>query len=89
MEKTAFQEITEFLRHGREIEFSYKNKLYSITAGYEYWIFCCGDKLIEQICRFDDKQTLVERVASYCIEGTPIPVIFDNEEYDADSVCIL
>ena len=89
MEKTTFKEITDFLKHGREMEFSYKNKLYSITTSHGYWNFCCDETLIEQICPFDDKQTLVKRVAAYYIEGTPIPVIFDHEEYDAHSVCIL
>lgn len=88
LQKTTFQEVTDFLKHGREIEFSYNNKLYSITAN-KYWIFCCGDRMIERICPFEDKKTLVERVASFCIEGVPVPVIFDNDEYDEGSVCIL
>ena len=87
MDKVSFNEITECLRCGREIEFSYKSKQYSITTSHGYWNFCCDDKLIERVCSFDDKETLVKCVASYCIEGVLISVIFDSELYE--SLCIL
>ena len=89
MEKVAFKELAESLRCGREIEFSYNNKQYSITTSQRHWNFCCDDKLIERVCPFADKEALVNFVASFCIEGTPIPIIFDEERYDASSVCIL
>ena len=89
MGKVTFRKIADSLRCGREIEFSYKNKQYSITTSHGYWNFCCDNNLIERVCPFDDKETLVKFVKSYCIEGTPIPMIFDEERYDASSVCIL
>lgn len=89
MGKVAFKDITESLKCGREIEFSYKSEQYSITASQGYWNFCCDDKLIERVCPFDDKEALVKCVASYCIDGIPIPIIFDEDRYDASSVCIL
>ena len=89
MERVTFKDITESLRCGREIEFSYKNKQYSISTSHGYWNLCCDDNLLERVCSFDDKETLVKYVISYCIEGTPMPIIFDEERYDALSVCIL
>ena len=89
MERVTYKDITESLRCGREIEFSYKNKQYSISTSHGYWNFCCDDNLIERVCSFDDKETLVKYVVSYCIEGTPMPIVFDEERYDALSVCIL
>ena len=85
----TFKEIAESLQCGREIEFSYHNKIYSITNSCGYWNFCCGNELIEKVCPFNDKKTLVQRVASYCIDNTPIPRIFDENKYDQNSVLIL
>ena len=74
MDKITFQVITDSLRCGREIEFSYNNKQYSITNSRGYWNFCCDtdNRIIEKICPFKDKETLVDRVAAFCIEGTSI-----------------
>lgn len=89
MSKTDFKKIVDSLKCGREIEFSYHNKLYSITTSHGDWNFCCGDELIERVCAFDDKEALVERISSFYIDGTPLPSVFDDELYDEASVCIL
>lgn len=91
MKEVDFRTIVESLECGREIEFSYKNKQYSITASRGYWNFCCDsdNRLIKRICPFEDKKTLVAQLSTYCIEDMPIPSIFDEEKYDALSVCIL
>lgn len=91
MDKITFQVIVDSLKCGREIEFSYKDKQYSITNSKGYWNFCCDtdNRIIEQICPFEDKAALIARVTSFCIEDTPIPFIFDEESYDVSSVCIL
>ena len=91
MEKITFQVITDSLECGREIEFSYKAKRYSITNSKGYWNFCCDtdNRIIEQICPFGDKETLIARVTSFCIEDIPIPSIFDEARYDVSSVSIL
>lgn len=91
MDKITFQAIVDSLRDGREIEFSYKDKQYSITNSNGYWNFCCDtdNVLIEKICPFKDKEALVKRVGMFSIDGTPIPMIFNEAKYDMSSVCIL
>lgn len=91
MDRIAFQVILDSLRCGQEIEFSYKGKQYSITNSNGYWNFCCDtdNKVIERICPFEDKKTLIERVRSFCVDGAPISMIFDEGMYDVSSVCIL
>ncbi len=84
----GFAEIADALRHGRETEFKYLGRLYSITNSRGYWNFCAGDELIERVCAFDDRDTLVERVASYGVGGVPLPRIFDEKLYDAASLWI-
>ncbi len=87
----SFSVISGCLRCGREIEFSYQSKQYSITNSQGYWNFYCDtdNKLIQRICPFEDKETLTAYVKMQRIEGTPIPEIFDNMLYDDSSVCIL
>ena len=89
MEKITFQTIVDSLQRGQEIEFSYNNKQYSITNSNGYWNFCCDtdNRTIEKICSFGDKSALISQVSSYCIDGIPIPIIFN--EHAVSSVCIL
>lgn len=91
MNNISFAEIAEDLKEGREIEFSYRGKHYSITNSAGYWNFCCDtDKdVIERICPFDDKVKLVERISSVCIDSVPLSMIFDKGKYDPQSVYIL
>lgn len=86
-----FQSIIDYLKCGREIEFSYKGKQYSITNSNGYWNFCCDTEncLIEKICSFENKDKLITKVKSYSIDGTLISEIFDENRYDPSSVCIL
>lgn len=78
MDKITFQQIMDNLSCGREIEFSYHGKLYSITTSQGFWNFCCGDRLLEKICSFEDKDALVKKVAMYRIDDISIPDIFDG-----------
>lgn len=91
MHEFSFCTIVDYLNCGREIEFSYKGKQYSITNSNGYWNFCCDtdECLIKRICPFEDKDALIAYVETSSIEGTPIQVIFDDNQYDALSVCIL
>ena len=91
MEKISFETIKDSLNCGREIEFSYQNKQYSITNSQGYWNFCCDtdNRTMERICPFADREALMAWVSALCIEGTPLPCIFDEEKYEASSVCIL
>lgn len=90
MEKIMFKQILDSLELGREIEFSYNNRQYSITNSEGYWNFCCdtAPATTEQICPFKDRALLISRVSAYSIENTPLSLIFDEEKYDKNSLCI-
>lgn len=91
MDKLTFKKITSELKCGREIEFSYLGKQYSITNSNSYWNFCCDTDgtLLEQLCAFDDKEKLINCLSNICIENILLPNIFDEEKYDSGSVCVL
>lgn len=90
MEKIMFKQILDSLELGREIEFSYNNRQYSITNSEGYWNFCCDTDPVttEKICPFEDRASLISRISAYSIENTPLPLIFDEEKYDKNSLCI-
>ena len=81
-----FKDLASYLLAGREIEFSYKGKQYSITNGNGRWILCCDtDKLLlMDICDFEEREILVNNVGAYEIRGRQIADIF-NEEADSIS----
>lgn len=88
----SFSAIVSYLSSGREIEFSYQGKAYSITNdSCGNWNFCCDteEKFIQHICSFEDKNVLLDFVRMLRIEGIPLCEIFDKMLYDASSVCIL
>ena len=91
MDKITFQIVVDNLKCGREIEFFYNEKQYSITNSKGYWNFCCDTEnmTIERICPFEDKETLVARVSELCIEDVPISKIFGEEGYKVSKICIL
>lgn len=87
----SFSMILDFLNQGREIEFSYQGKEYSITNDIQgNWNFYCDadSKQIECICPFEDKNTLLAYVKMRRIDGTPLSEIFDKM-LDDSSVCVL
>ena len=65
MNNVPFKMIIEDLNCGREIEFAYHGKKYSITNSEGYWNFCCDTDgiIIERLCPFNDKTKLIERVS--------------------------
>lgn len=88
----SFSEILQALSCGREIEFSYQGKGYSITNDSKgSWNFYCDTdhELLRRICSFEDRAALVSFVKMQRIEGTPLSEIFDKRLYDDSSVCIL
>lgn len=87
----VFSELIKELRQGREIEFAYHGKQYSITNSEGCWNFCCDTDsvVIERLCPFDNREELVKRISKQCIEGIPLPAIFNESQYDTQSLCIL
>ena len=89
--KNTFDDLADCLRAGREVEFSYKDRQCSITNHSGYWHLCDDTEhiLLETICRFEDKETLVSKVAAAVIGGMTIQEIFDGQVYDANELYIL
>lgn len=89
--KLSFAMLSDCLCCGREIEFSFRGKQYSITNSQGVWNFCCDSdgSLLECICPFKDKDALICYVKTCSIDGVLIPEIFDQGLYDGTSVCIL
>ena len=87
----TFTDLAEYLTHGREIEFAYKSRQYSITNHSGFWHFCddTDNILLETICPFDDKEALVSKTALFVIDGHTIQQIFDSQLYDSESLCII
>lgn len=91
MGNIVFTELADYLRHGREIEFAYNGKQYSITNHSGFWYLCDDTDhiLLEIICRFDEKEILISKVADDIIDDLTIRQIFDGHFYDAERLSIL
>lgn len=91
MEVIRWAELAEYLRTGREIEFAYGGKQYSITNAKGSWNFYCdtdGTPVL-QLCGVEERERLVERAAGVEIGGRSLPEIFDRLLYEQDLLCIL
>ena len=91
MKSVVFNDLANYLRHGREIEFAYKGRQYSITNHSGYWHLCDDTDhiLLETICRFEDKEALVSRIAIIVIEDLTIQEMFDKQVYDTRKLSII
>lgn len=91
MKDLGFKEIEDFLKEGREIEFIYQHKQYSITNSNGYWYLCCDTEgtTLEKICLFEEKDVLVSRVRNITINDTLISDIFNKKLYEDSSLYIL
>ena len=91
MGSLVFNDLADYLRHGREIEFAYKGRQYSITNHSGFWYLCDDTDhiLLETVCRFEEKETLVARIAIAVIGDLTIQQIFDKQVYDTDKLSII
>lgn len=91
MNSIVFNDLADYLRHGREIEFTYKDKQYSITNHSGFWYLCDDTEhiLLETVCRFEEKEVLVSRIAVSVIDDLTIQQIFDRQIYDAEKLSII
>ncbi len=92
MIKYSFKELSDELRIGREIEFEFNDKQYSITNSMDgYWYLYCDTNHVEllKICEFSDKVSLINKISDYEIEELSIQKIFDSFLYNIDSLSIL
>ena len=91
MENYSFEDLSEDLKIGREIEFEYKNRKYSITNSIDgYWYLYCDTTKTElmKICKFEEKLELVKKVAEFKINEISIKEIFNTFEYNKKSLYI-
>lgn len=86
--KITFDDLADCLRHGREIEFTYKGRAYSITNHSGFWHLCddINHVLLETVCRFEEKELLVSKIAAALLDDRTIRQIFDKQGYDALSI---
>ena len=91
MRKILFNDLADYLRHGREIEFLYKDRMYSITNHSGYWYLCDDTDhiLLGTVCRFEEKEALVSKIAASVIDDLTIEQIFDREVYDVERLDII
>ena len=91
MRDITFDDLANYLRHGREIEFAYNGRQYSITNHSGFWYLCDDTDhiLLDTLSQFEEKELLVSKVAASCLDGMSIREIFDRQLYDADEVSIL
>lgn len=83
--KYSYADIEDYLMHGREIEFSYKDRECAITNHSKCWWFYDGVEQIE-ICEFENFTCLVNQIAECVVEDKTVQDIFDNGLYE--DVCI-
>ena len=84
--KYTYKDIGDYLRHGREIEFIYKDRECAITNHRGHWWFYDGAEQIE-ICEFENFTLLENKIAECMVEDKTVQEIFDNGLYE--DVCIL
>ena len=91
MGSIVFNDLADYLRCGREIEFAYKGRQYSITNHSDFWYLCDDTDhiLLETVCRFEEKETLVSRIASAVIDDLTIQQMFDRQVYDIEKLSII
>ena len=86
----TFKDLADYLRHGREIEFSCNNKQYSITNSHYEWHFRYDtDNSCITLCRFDDFDALVDGTAKIIIDGITVEEIFDRQLYSPNKLAII
>lgn len=86
MKEYLFSDIADFLMHGREIEFVYKDRECAITNHTSRWWFYDGVEQVE-VCEFNDFEMLVNKVEVYIVDDRTVRDIFDKGLYEI--VCIL
>ena len=91
MNGVNFDTLADYLRHGREIEFVYRGRAYSITNHSGFWYLCddTSHALLETLCPFEEKELLVSKVAAFSLGDLTIQQIFDQGVYDREKLCVL
>ena len=90
MWKITFDELADYLMHGREIEFRYEGKAYSITNRRHEWIFCCDtDETTILLCEFPGYDVIGDKVRQQHINGISLEKIFNEGLGGLDIIDVL
>ena len=91
MRDITFYDLADYLKHGREIEFAYNGRQYSITNHSGFWYLCDDTDhiLLDTLSRFENKDLLVSRVAASVLGDLTIQEIFDRQFYAKYELAIL
>ena len=91
MEKITYSALAGYLKQGREIEFVFNGRRYSITNHAGFWNFCDDTDhiLLSKLCRFDETEVLVSKIAETIVDDMKLSRIFDEGLYDAEGLYIL
>ena len=80
-----YSDLADFLMHGREIEFVYKERECAITNHTSRWWFYDGIEQVE-VCEFKNFELLVSKVAEYVVGDKTVQDIFDGGLYEKTSI---
>ena len=80
-----YRDLADFLMHGREIEFVYKDRECAITNHTSRWWFYDGVKQVE-VCEFRNFELLVSKVAEYVVVDKTVQDIFNGGLYEGISI---
>ena len=91
MRNITFSDLADYLKHGREIEFAFNDRQYSITNHSGFWYLCddADHILLDTLSRFEEKDLLVSKVAASVLGDLTIQEIFDRQLYAEDKLAIL
>ena len=91
MRNLSFADLANYLRHGREIEFAYNGRQYSITNHSAFWYLCDDTDhiLLNTLSRFEEKDLLVANIATSVLGDLTIQEIFDRQFFADDELAII
>ena len=91
MRNLSFADLADYLKHGREIEFAYNGRQYSITNHSGFWYLSDDTDhiLLDTLSRFEEKDLLVSKVAISVMKNLNIQEIFDRQLFADDELAIL
>lgn len=86
----TFTDLADYLKHGREIEFRYDGKEYSITNSHHEWHFCCDTEgSTIALCAFSEFDVLIDKISRLEIDNISIAEIFNEHLGELEVLAVL
>ena len=91
MRNLSFADLADYLKHSREIEFAYNGRQYSTTNHSGFWYLCDDTDhiLLDTVCRFEEKDLLVSKVAIFILGDLTIQEIFNRQLFADEGLAII